>query len=302
VLADHVTGRGGGRDDDVGLAHALEELVVRDRGALELVGQLDRALVGAVGDEHRAHALADQVLRRQLAHLAGTDHEDRAPLERVEDLLRKLDGGVADRHGALADGRLGADALPDLERLTEHPVEEALGGARLAGEVVGLLHLMEDLGLAHDHRVERGDHPEQVLHDRVALDDVEVARQLVTIEVVEVAQEVDDRVRAGLGGRHRVDLGAVAGREDDRLGYLVGPGERRQRLRLDVSREGELLADLDRRGLMRKTDEGQVHTVGVLPSRSRCPDRPDIGQRVAPAGAMRVVQASDARRGRCRPR
>ncbi len=109
---------------------------------------------------------------------------------------------------------------------------------------------MQDLGLADDHRVERADDAEQVLDDSVILDDVEVARQFVAVQVVELAQEVDDRVGPRLGCGHRVDLGAVARREDDGLRDLRTVGERRERLRLHVSREGELLADLDRRGLV----------------------------------------------------
>ena len=62
--------------------------------------------------------------------------------------------------------------------------------------LVGLLHLAEDLRLAEHHRVERRDDAEQVPDDRLALGDVEVADELVAVEVVVVAHEVDDRVRA----------------------------------------------------------------------------------------------------------
>jgi len=180
-------------------------------------------------------------------------------------------------------------------------VEQAAGGVRRAREVVGLLDLMQDLGLADDHRVERGDHAEQVLHDRVPLDHVQVAGEFMAVEIVELAQEVDDGVRAGVRRGDRVDLGTVAGREDDRFRDLIATDQRGQRLRLHVRREGELLADRDRSGLVGKTDEGQMHAVRVLPSY--------VGARSSGSRTKGRPRRSDAccsgkraRRGRCRPR
>jgi hypothetical protein len=162
------------------------------------------------------------MLRGELAHLAGAQHQDRASRQRVEDLAGQLDGRVADGYGRLADGGLVADPLAHLEALAEQLVEDAARSAVAEGVVVGLLHLPEDLRLAEHHRVERGDHSEQVADHRVTLRDVQVRRECRALEVVVLAEEVDYRIDAVLpAGCDRVDLGAIAGGEDDCLGDLV---------------------------------------------------------------------------------
>ena len=57
---------------------------------------------------------------------------------------------------------LGAGALAGGERGAEEPVENRAGRALDQGQLVGALDLALDLGLADDHRVEPGGHPEQV--------------------------------------------------------------------------------------------------------------------------------------------
>ena len=234
--------------------------------------------------------LRHEVLGGELAHLARADDQHAAAVERLEDLLGELDGGVADRDRVLADLGLVADALADLEALAEQLVEDALARTRLERVLVGLFDLPEDLGLANDHRVERSDHPEEVPHDRLALEDVEVADQLVTVEIVVVGEEVDDRSGAVHVCRgDRVDLGAVARGDDDGLGDSGRRGEQRQRLFLPVRGEGELLAYLDRGRLVAQADECQMHIASFASPQLPCRSE---GHRYALAGAVHVVQAS----------
>ena len=107
--------------------------------------------------EHARDAVAHKVLGGELAHLAGAEDEDRAPLEGVEHTLGKLDGSVRDRHRVLADVCLRPHSFADFEALSEQLVEDPSASAAREGLLVGLFHLSEDLRLAHDHRVERSD-------------------------------------------------------------------------------------------------------------------------------------------------
>ena len=63
--------RAGGGNDDVGVSSGVIKLLKENGPAGKLVGQLERSLMRAVGDENRAGAMRDQVPRGKFAHLAG---------------------------------------------------------------------------------------------------------------------------------------------------------------------------------------------------------------------------------------
>ncbi len=260
LLGDHELRSGSRRDHDVDLTHALEELVVGNRFAPEALGEFDGALVGAIRHKGALHAVAQQVLGGELAHLPGTQDKYRAALEILEDALGELDGCITDRDGVLTDLGLCAHPLAHLEAVTEQLVEDPAGSATGKRVVVGFFDLTQDLRLAQDHRVQRGNHPEEVLDDGLALRDVEVAHQLMAVEVMVVGHEVDDgvgpvEVRLGDG----VDLRAVARRENDRLRDGLRLGETSECVLLAVRREGQLLAYLYRCGFVAQADKGQMH-------------------------------------------
>ncbi len=80
-------------------------------------------------------------------------------------------------------------------------------------------YLTEDLALTEDHRVHAGGDAEQVRHGGLVEVDVDVPHELVAAEIGVLRQQarhlLDGSVEAlGLD----VDLDAVAGRDDDRLG------------------------------------------------------------------------------------
>ena len=108
VLGDDKVRRAGRADDDIRTVNGGEKVFEADGRAVERLGQLLGALVGAVADEDGAGAAAQQVPRGELAHLARADDEDGFARERAEDFLGEFDGGVRDRYGRRPDGGFAA--------------------------------------------------------------------------------------------------------------------------------------------------------------------------------------------------
>jgi hypothetical protein len=177
------------------------------------------------------------------------------------------DGGH--RHARAADAGVGPDVLAGREGVAEEAVGDRAGHALDQRELVGALDLALDLGLADDHRVEaRGDREEMA-------GDVEVAQRVERVGQLGRARlglAREDCQRGALGGdgvgRDEVELGAVAGRDRDRLvDLLVGGqlGEHRGRAPLG---QREPLAQFQRRRLVRDAERQQLaaHATGS-PSR-----------------------------------
>ena len=74
LALDDVVGGVGRGDDDVGLGQLLGQLLEADGAAAEALGEADRAVVVAVGDEDGVDAAGDQGAGDQLGGLAGADH------------------------------------------------------------------------------------------------------------------------------------------------------------------------------------------------------------------------------------
>src|SRR3569623_2041648 len=130
--------------------------------------------------------------------------------------------------------------------------------ARVACELVGILHLAQDLRLAQHHRVQpRGD-AEHVSHCRVLVMPVEELVQLARGQAV-VAVEPRLRRLFGTFGYADVKLGAVAGGEDQRffnarLGLQLAQG-----FSGGVRIERHLFAQADRRGEVIEPEGDQRH-------------------------------------------
>jgi hypothetical protein len=163
LALDHMMRRTGRGDDDVGAGHLVGECLEADGAAAEAIGQPDRAVVVAVGDEDRVQPLGRERSRRELGGLPGPDDEHAAGLELAEGSLRELDRDRRDRHRPRRDPGLRPRALAGGEGGAEDAVEDGPRRALDEGELVRPLHLALDLGLADDHRVEAGRDAEQVL-------------------------------------------------------------------------------------------------------------------------------------------
>ena len=87
------------------LCELLGQLLEADRVAAEALGEADRAVVVAVGDEDGGDAAGDQRPGDQLGGLAGADHQHAALAEVAERAPRQLDRDRGDRDALLADPR-----------------------------------------------------------------------------------------------------------------------------------------------------------------------------------------------------
>ena len=236
----------------------------------DAAGQLHGRVQRPVGDQDLLDAVRLEVRRRELAGLAGADDEHGVVAELAEHLQGELDGGRADAHGALADGGLGAHALPHFERVPEQPVEDHGRAAAVAGLLVGGLELGDDLRLADDHRVEARGDAEEVGDGAVA--GVAVQRRLeLARRDAGVARQVRQR---RLARRERVapvqiQLGAVAGAQGDGLAGDALVQQLLAQAQRGLLVQGEALAQLERGGLVRDAGDDDVHPL----SPRRCGSR-----------------------------
>jgi hypothetical protein len=208
------------------------------------VRQRLRAGGGTVGHVQGQRALVREVARGELAHLPRAQQQHGAALQAAEDLPRQLHPGVGDGHGEPPQLGLAADLLGHREGLGEQRVQHR--PHRLAGlrEREGVLHLAQDLRLAHHHRVEAGRHAERVTDGLVLQVRVQVRLDLGQRHAALRAEAREDR-GAGLAGHvgDAVDLHAVAGGHHHRLAQRPAHQLGEQLAQLVVV-ERELLAQL----------------------------------------------------------
>lgn len=131
---DHQAGRAGARDHQVGGGQRVLEGGHRHGPAADLVGQVLGALVGAVGDEDRAHALALQRGRGERAHRPGADDERAAPADVPADQLGLFEADGDQGLARAVDVGLAVRALADPQRLLRQVVEDAARRVVLLGE------------------------------------------------------------------------------------------------------------------------------------------------------------------------
>ena len=211
----------------------------RDRGAVE----------GAVGDEQRGHAVGEERARGLLAGFTGAEDHGAAAAQFAENLLRQFHRDRSDRDAAARDGGAGTDRLGRGERRLEKPVEPLAGLAPRSRDVVGVLELAENFGLADDHRLEAGSEGEKMLHAGHAAE-LEGERTEIVGHGMETAQELGPCLGRQLGpGRVAEILDPVAGGDEHRLAQAEHFPHPHQRLgQLRVAKR-HLLPQLDRRGL-----------------------------------------------------
>ena len=137
--------------------------------------------------------------------------------------MRDLDGGGGDGHRALADRGLEAHPLGDGEGRLHDALERLAHHAGIAPETVARLDLAQYLGLAEDEAVKRGGDGKKVLERFLALERIELIRQIGRRYARRLGEPRGDDFRhladGALGGD---DLGAVTGGDHHRLGKPRG--------------------------------------------------------------------------------
>ena len=98
----------------------------------------------------------------------------------------------------LADARLAAHALADVQRLAEQPVQDRTDGARVLGRLVRALHLTQDLRLAGNEGVQPCGDAEEVMRGFAVLLHVEQALEVRTRHARESDELVGRRGPRGL--------------------------------------------------------------------------------------------------------
>src|SRR5690606_39024130 len=232
----------------------------RQGDAAVAAGQVLGVGEGAVGDQQPLHLRLGEVPRDQFDGLAGADQEHGGIVRSGEAVQRQAHGGGGDRHRVDADPGVGARTLGRGEGLLEQAVELAAQGAGAARRGPGLLHLAEDLRFAQHQRVEAGGDPEQVADRLGVLVPVEIGAQVAAQAGVVGrvgGQPGSQRAAVVLGGR--VQLGAVAGRQQHHLMYPRQLAQRRQGRRQRVFGKGHPFAQFDRRGLVVEADGDERH-------------------------------------------
>ncbi len=222
------------------------------------------------------------------AHLARADHEHARAVEVAEVLGRDRDRGRRDRHRVAGDPGLGAHPLARLDRVLEHAREQLGRGLLADRRLPRVADLAEDLALADDHRVETGRDREQVRDRGFVVVRVEVVGELVGIGARVRGEEVAYVADRGVEVRAaRVDLGAVARRQQHDLEQVLARGEIVQRLREPSS--GTVMRSRSSTGTVRwfrPTTRRDTSSTTPLPRRSdpcarvpRCRRRTRIASR-----------------------
>ena len=226
------------------------------RGTL---GEPDRAVVAAVGDEDGLDAAGGQRPGGQLGRLAGADQQHVASGQIAEGAGRELDGCGGHADPALADPGLAPHPLAGRQSAAEEPVEDRSGGALDERQLVGTLDLPLDLGLAEDHRIEAGRDPIEMPCGLDAAVRVEALDQLGRADPGLSRERAEGDVLGLDRLRHdQVELGSVAGRDRRRLADL--------RVRAEVVEDPggaalgqrQALAELERRGLVGDAEGEQI--------------------------------------------
>jgi len=139
-------------------------------------------------------------------------------------------------------------------------------GAYFAGDGVGLFDLAEDLGLAHDHAVERAGDAEEVADGFALAEFVKVGLDVAGWDgevLVEEAEEVGFGLGLDAGGFAGVvlqgeEFDAVAGGEDEAFADAGLVEEGAGGVGEAGGGDGEALADLDGRGVVVDAEEDET--------------------------------------------
>jgi len=218
------------------------------------MGALDRA----VGDEDAPDPVLVEVTRGELDGFTGADEQGGLVAQVAEDLPRQADCREGHGDRAVADGGIRAYLFCHREGVLKQPAEQLARGSAVIGDLKGRLDLAEYLGLAEYHGIESAGHSQQVRDRLVVQPRVEVGLEVRRVQSMESPQPVANRL-SPIGMYGAVDLGAVAGGQDESLADRRELGEAAQGTHQDVRSEGDAFAYLHGGGLVVESDYQNRH-------------------------------------------
>jgi hypothetical protein len=200
--------------------------------------------------------LRGEMRHAQFDHFARANEQAGLILDAGEDALGQTHrgGGHGNRIGA--DFGAGAHFLGYGKGALEQLVQQQAQGAGFFSGLHRLFHLTQNLGFAQHHRIQPGGDAERVLRGLFLRQRIEVRREFVPADLVEIGQPLRHRIG---GGGVAIQLGAVAGRQNGDFAGVPGFRQIVQRLHQLLGAERHLLADGERRGVMVNPECEKLH-------------------------------------------
>ena len=261
---EHVVRSAAGGEDDVHLLDDLFDRVEGDSMAAERLRHLIGSFEGSRGKVDAANPLLAKEPQGDLAHLPGANQQDGPAGEVAEDVGGCRHRGVTDGDRTSPDPGRVARALCRPDRATSDDFEPCVKSTSVACRGQCPLDLAENLGLADHHRIETAGHLEEMRDGLLATELVGIAPpRLEGQRVRPPPKRLEQSIGGGRGGGHRVQLSPVAGRQQHAALDQVVIDEPANALTHTVFGNEHLLPDLDRGGLVRNTDQDELHSLPV---------------------------------------
>ena len=253
-------GGAGGGNDDIRIYRVINKFIEPYGGTVEFCRQFLRMVETAVGYKNGRGALVQQMPGRKLAHLAGPDDQDIRFGQIADDFHGEIHS--RGRHADTAIGNLGAgaDLFAGRDGLVENSVEQGRGGAGHSGQMIGVLHLAQDLPFPYDKRVQAAGYQQQVPHAVCPCQQIKIilfkgfARNAFNCFV-----EGSHAVFRFLG--YQVQLGTVTGGYQHGLRKIVGFPEKPQNMFDAAAGKIEFLPYFYRGCLMVQSQYDQLHVL-----------------------------------------
>jgi len=252
--------RRGAADDNIHARELLQPVREGHRAAPQFRGQRPRLVGRTIGHRQAAGAARNQRARSLFARVARADDQHLAVAKAAENLFRQLHGDRPDGDAAALDVGLGADVFGDVEGALKGPVEPGAGMAMLAGQLIRLFKLAQNLRFPEHHRIQPAGHAEKML------DALRLAQRVnpPDLRVGAILGRQQEFPQPGQGAgrlprRGGVDLNAVAGGQDDRLISGARASQRLQRRRHARRVKRKALPHRHRRGMMTQAKDENRH-------------------------------------------
>ena len=209
-------GRGG--QHKIGAEQFRCQVVERGRVTAELCRELRATVEGAVGHDDLDTG-ARQRTHDSLAHLARSDDHDPATFQITQTGPGQVDCGVGHRRGRSADRGFGSGTFADLDRMAKQQIQRRSRRPVVAGNIPSGANLAQDLGLTEHIGLDTRRNREKMIDGTIVMVAVQMLGDLIGAYITEQTQGIADvSIGAVETFGDGVDLGAVAGRQHDRLG------------------------------------------------------------------------------------